>query len=125
MYLFLDDERRPGQVTWDRDFPCVPICMWNIVRDIYQFKDFIDANLDKIEHIAFDHDLGPDHYPKSATDMGDHSDGKTGLDCAKYLVECCIDRNVKLPNYSVHSMNPVGRENIISYLENFRRYQST
>ena len=118
MYLFLDDERMPYQVTWDRDFPQGKV--WQIVRHIYEFIDFIELNLGMIEHIAFDHDLGPEHYPWNGNK---HDDGKTGLDCAKFLVEQCIDRNIKLPNFSVHSMNPAGNANIRSYLESFRRHQ--
>lgn len=121
MYLFLDDERVPSGVTWDPEFPLGK--QWFIVRDIDQFKKVIDWNLENIEHIAFDHDLGPNHYPRSVTDMGDHSDGRTGMDCAKYLVDQCIERNIKIPNFSVHSMNPAGRENIRSLLNGFRRHQ--
>lgn len=120
MYLFLDDERRPGQVSWDRRFPQVPVCMWHIVRDVDQFKAFIDEHLTNITHIAFDHDLAEEHYPWNG---GVTDDGRTGLDCAKYLVEQCMDRNIKCPNFSSHSMNPNGRDNIISLLENFTRFQ--
>jgi hypothetical protein len=45
---------------------------------------------------------------------------KTGLDCAKWLVDYCIDNQLDLPKYYVHSANPIGRQNIINYLENFR-----
>lgn len=118
MYLFLDDCRNPRDVTWDKNFPLGK--QWYIVRNIDQFKEFIDDNLRSIEHIAFDHDLAPEHYPE----MGDVSDdGKTGHDCAKYLIEVCINKNIKLPNFSAHSMNPSGRDNIVSLLENFRKFQ--
>jgi hypothetical protein len=48
---------------------------------------------------------------------------KTGYHCAKWLVEYCLDKNLKLPDFQVHSMNPVGKANIQSYLDNFRRVQ--
>jgi hypothetical protein len=120
MFLFLDDERVPRQVTWDPEFPMLGTILWHIVRDIDEFKGFIDAHLPEITHIAFDHDLGPEHYPWNGNK---HDDGRTGMDCAKYLVEQCIERNIKLPRFSVHSMNPAGRENIRSYLKNFRNFQ--
>src|SRR5690349_6428977 len=119
MYLFLDDERVPSVVTWDAEFPS-PDMPWNIVRNIDEFKQFIDTYLPKITHIAFDHDLGPDHYPWNGNK---HDDGRTGMDCAKYLVEQCIDRNITLPRFSVHSLNPAGRENIRALLNNFKRHQ--
>jgi hypothetical protein len=122
MFLFLDDERVPGIVNWDPQFPMQQWIRWHIVRNIEEFKDFIDMYLDEIEHIAFDHDLGPEHYPWNGNK---HDDGRTGMDCAKYLVEECMNRNINLPNFSVHSMNPAGRDNIMSLLTSFRRHQST
>lgn len=56
--------------------------------------------------ISFDHDLGP---------------GKTGYDCAKFLVEYCLDHGITNINFSVHSQNPVGKENIEFLLRNFNR----
>lgn len=55
--------------------------------------------------ISFDHDLGEE---------------KTGYDCAKFLVEYCLDHVETLPDYKVHSQNPVGKENIEKLLENFK-----
>ena len=53
-----------------------------------------------IERICFDHDLGEE---------------KTGYDIAKYLVK----NGIYIENYSVHSMNPVGRQNIIQLLDHY------
>lgn len=116
MNVFLDDERIPGQVTW----VVMPQVTWTIVRNLDEFKDLIDHHLHVVQFISFDHDLGQKHYPPRC----DYSDGLTGFDCAKYLCEVCMDKNIPLPEYQVHSMNPVGKENIISYLENFKRVQS-
>ncbi len=118
MYIFLDDERRPGQVTWI-EIPCIPVCMWNIVRNIEQFKELLDKALKAgitIKHISFDHDLADIHYG------GDYSDEKTGMDCAKYLVDWCMDNDQPLPEWTVHSMNPVGVENINKLLLNFKDF---
>jgi hypothetical protein len=117
MNLFLDDYRFPYQVTWDQDFPLGK--RWFIVRNFDEFKKVIDLiEIDEIEHIAFDHDLAAEHYNQTGT----IDDGQTGFHCAKYLVEQCMNRNAKLPNFSSHSMNPGGRENILSYLENYRQF---
>ena len=42
---------------------------------------------------------------------------KTGYDCCKFLCDVCMKSNVKHPTYVVHSMNPVGKSNIESYIE--------
>ena len=42
---------------------------------------------------------------------------------AKYLVEYCLAHQLPLPNYQVHSQNPVGKENIERLLENFRNFE--
>jgi hypothetical protein len=54
-------------------------------------------------------------------------DGKpkeyTGLDFAKWFCYYCLDNDINLNEidfcYYVHSANPVGRQNIISFMENF------
>ena len=48
---------------------------------------------------------------------------KTGLDCAKWLTEHCMDTKQKLPDFEIHSMNPAGGENIKSLLLNFKKFQ--
>lgn len=120
MYIFLDDERFPQQVNWDRHFPQIEHSRWHIVRNVEEFKRVVNENLGNIVHIAFDHDLAEEHYPWNG---GVTNDGKTGLDAAKYLCERCMDTGILLPSFSCHSMNPNGKDNILSYLENFRRIQ--
>ena len=89
--LFLDDERFPVS----EDFI--------IARNYDEAVNLIEKNGIPI-FISFDHDLGK---------------SKTGYDFCKYLIDYCIDNNVKMCEYYVHSQNPVGRENIIKYIENF------
>ncbi len=47
---------------------------------------------------------------------------KTGYDCAKWLVNFCMDNNLELPEYYAHSMNTVGRRNILGYLDNYVKF---
>jgi hypothetical protein len=112
MHLFLDDYRNPGDVTWDADLPRG--VDWHVVRNLYEFSDALFAHLHEIQHIAFDHDLADAHYTGTEDEL-------TGYACAKLLVAHCMDRNLPLPNFSCHSMNPAGRANILAYLENYRR----
>ncbi len=68
--------------------------------------------------VSFDHDLADEHYHKNPNDSSFKE--KTGYDCAKWLIEYCIDKSLKFPNYQVHSMNPIGKDNIISLIENYK-----
>lgn len=48
---------------------------------------------------------------------------KTGYDCAKWLVDYCIDNKLTLPKHVyVHSMNPVGKKNIQMLFTNFNNW---
>ena len=95
MPLYLDD-LRPTPEGFDR---------------VYSYEEFV-AYLERKglpDFISFDHDLGED---------------LSGYDCAKYLVAYCLAHQHPLPNYQVHSQNPVGRENIERLLENFKNFES-
>lgn len=118
--LFLDDERAPKQVTWV-DLPAVP---WTIARSYKEFVKIVtDWGLPTC--VSFDHDLCAEHYRASMYNPDRHynqyySDGtfkeKTGYDCAKWMVDYCTTRGLPLPECYVHTMNPIGRENIIKAL---------
>jgi hypothetical protein len=110
--LFLDDERSPMDVfSYTQRFFYVDR-VWLIVRCYDEFIDIINKNgLPSI--ISFDHDLSD---VENGTDKE-----KTGLDCAKWLIEYCLDNEMKVPDYYVHSYNNVGSENIIKYIENYKK----
>lgn len=76
-------------------------------KRVYDYDEFV--NFINTEFISFDHDLG---------------EGKTGFDCAKFLVEFCLDNGVLEINFQVHSQNPVGKENIEKLLANFNRLKN-
>ena len=95
MNLYLDDIRQTPE-NFER------------VYDYDEFVNFINKN-GVPEFISFDHDLG---------------EGKTGFDCAKFLVEFCLDNGVSDINFQVHSQNPVGKENIEKLLANFNRLKN-
>lgn len=124
MKLFLDDIRNPYDVfkltinplyESDKD--------WVIVRDYYQFIDAIHK-FGLPTHISFDHDLSYDAY-LPANQEGDIDYGnleeKTGYDACRWLCEYCLDNKLNVPEYYVHSANPVGAENIKKYIENFKK----
>jgi hypothetical protein len=108
--LFLDDIRFPEDVKY-------PYGRYNNVIICRSFDDAVWT----VKHhgapnfISFDHDLADVHY---ITGDGE----KTGYTFAKWFCDWVIDNDVSLRSsfdYYVHSMNPVGAENIRSYMRNF------
>lgn len=127
-YLFLDDERDPLDVTWVN----LPLYNWTIVRNYREFVSHIEKNgLPKF--VTFDHDLAIEHYPfmePTATALKadcipyEIYKEKTGYDCAKWLVEYCMENRKFLPEYAIHTKNPVGAENIRCLFRNFQKFQA-
>lgn len=119
--LFLDDERVPLDVKWID----LPLVNWIIARSFSDFVDIINKNgLPKI--ISFDHDLADEHYrefinSKNGEFNYNKMKEKTGYDCVKFLIDYCIDNNLDLPEYYIHTMNPIGRENMNSLLESYKK----
>jgi len=123
--LFLDDVRTIEMVYTD-----VNPQDWVIVRNYHEFVNYIQK-YGLPSFISFDHDLGLEHvkwffnnggYESLPNPLEADFKEKTGYDAAKWLCEYCQDNNLKLPDYAVHSANPVGRQNIIHYLKNFKKF---
>lgn len=118
--LFLDDIRDPrvcvSYMKGNAGFAKYFDTDWVIVRNYEEFVQVIEEKgLPYL--ISFDHDLSWDHYNIDFDVWDDYSSEqlgveKTGADCAEWLKNYCIENNLKLPEFYVHSMNPVGRENI-------------
>jgi len=122
--LFLDDIRDPKEAFSYTGFQDFLKDDWKIVRNYDQFIGFIGRNWEYHKAfpsiIAFDHDLADEHYGAPSTAIFKE---KTGMDCAKWLVDFCIDNELALPSWISHSMNPAGRDNINLFLQNFKRHQ--
>jgi len=106
--LLLDDERSITSVVEVTNNSMYLEHEWIIVRTFDDFCQIIDTKgLPAI--VSFDHDIA------------DFKDGieRSGLTACKYLVDICIDSNMDLPTYFVHSANPRGVENIKGYANNF------
>ena len=123
MKLFLDDERIPVDCAKYMSYRGVDCRIyheeWQIVRNYKEFVAWI-TNHGLPEIISFDHDLADVRYnPATAQTIVVHHE-KTGMDCAKWLVDYCLDNEKKLPSFIVHSANPAGYDNIKGLLENFK-----
>jgi hypothetical protein len=126
--LFLDDIRMPYEVgnyinpVNLREI--YRIKKWVIVRDYDEFVWHIEQNgLPQL--VSFDHDLAAIHYdPRTWTESFVYEE-KTGLDCAKWLINYCNSKNKSLPPCLCHSMNPVGKANIANLIQSYYRHEST
>lgn len=123
--IFLDDERNPEDVTW---IVYPNGIVWDaICRNYDQFVQTIEKN--GVPAIcSLDHDLGMTAYREffraNAFDKKINYDRileKTGMDCARFLANYCVDRNLPLPVYYLHSMNPMGCENMKSVLDSAKK----
>lgn len=118
--LFLDDNRIPTHVTWVN----LPTCQhYSVVRNYNEFVNLITLR-GIPRFVSYDHDLADSHYGHGLRGDQipyDSYKEKTGYDCAKWLVNECMIKGVKHPPYIVHSMNPVGKQNIISYVESYNK----
>lgn len=101
-YLFIDDLRDPFK---DNRIKTMDLSEYELVwiKSYDEVIQFLQTEWPDI--IDFDHDLGEE---------------KTGYDVAKYIVNTCLDKNCKLPEFYCHSANPCGKENILSLLQNFK-----
>jgi hypothetical protein len=126
-HLFLDDGRQPEDVKWLE----LPPLAWVVVHD---YKEFVNAIRTRgiPATVSFDHDLCQEHYDEytCAHDPRMLSFGtiryhifkeKTGYECAKYLAEECVCKDVPIPTYYIHTLNPIGKANILNALEPIRK----
>ena len=129
--LFLDDIRGLHDINYRTkfigvdDFPIYKTQEWVIARSYNAFVEIIkERGLPKL--ISFDHDLADIHYTEEYQDgrltmkYKETSGERTGYHAAQWLVDYCIDNKLPLPEFKVHSFNPVGAENIYSLLTNFK-----
>jgi hypothetical protein len=135
--LFLDDNRNPVHcITYMhlRIGLKNPIYLqneWVIARNYESFKNTVEE-MGLPEFVSFDHDLADEHYGKYGADLQSpegweeyHTDENreyTGYDCAKWLVNYCMDHKKSIPPFTVHSMNPIGTERIMNYLKNAEKW---
>jgi hypothetical protein len=98
-HIWLDDFRPPAIQD-----PYKESIVW--VKTYDEFVNQVKVFGDKISNciVHFDHDLG---------------EGKDGYDCAKFLINWCIDNEYPAPDYDIQSANPIGRENIDSLFKSY------
>jgi hypothetical protein len=107
-------------------------CNWTLVKTYEEFVHVIETyGLPKF--ISYDHDLGDRAYHEYFKAVAENRkfnydaiDEKTGYDCVKFVIDKCIAcGNIPHPEYAVHSMNAIGKANIISYIKSYERSRSS
>ena len=106
--LYLDDVRNPNGKDWI------------VVRTYEEFTTWITEN-GIPDEISFDHDLAHINYDSTNGQENFVYREKTGYDAAKWLCEYCWTNGIPIPEWNVHSANPVGRDNIIQLVKNFEK----
>jgi hypothetical protein len=125
--LWLDDIRNPYEDNWLMFSPIEnPNITW--VKSYKEFTTWIEF-FGLPDAICFDHDLGMEVVLKARSKgMSKRKSRKlkqqekTGYDCAKWLVDYCLDNKLDLPLYNIQSANPVGKENIDRLLKQFKKH---
>lgn len=112
--IYLDDVRTPIETDWI------------VVRSYDEFVAKVnEIGLENIEYISLDHDLGDSAmrewhtnvYVNYKLDYNNITE-KTGMDCAKWLVEQWLDGKPVVEVYT-HSANAIGSANIMGYINNY------
>ena len=98
--LFLDDERQTTYVDPNGER------MWFVARSTEEAKDLV-IDLGFPWFMSLDHDLGPDD---------------TTMKFLNWLVwEYGGNAITHVPDYQIHSANPIGSRNIESFMESWKR----
>ena len=129
--IYLDDVRTPVNTEWV------------VVRSYDEFVEKVrELGFENIDVISLDHDLGDTAMSEYFNNVSpnytlDYSniEEKTGMDCAKWLVDYYYDNynfsedlisrkskkliGITFPKVYTHSANPIGSANIMGYINNF------
>mgnify|MGYP003331014573 FL=1 len=112
--VYLDDIRTP--ISPD----------WVVVRSYDEFVSKVsELGLKNIELISLDHDLGDSAMKEWYSNVMNHYRlnydniiEKTGMDCAKWLVEQWMNGEPHC-RVMVHSANAIGSGNMMGYINNY------
>lgn len=131
--LWLDDIRDPKDNMWlnwlakHEVNPSYYEITW--VKNYDDFVKYIKFN-GMPDVICFDHDLGEDVARERVSSGMSKRQARikkretiSGYECAKWLVDLCIDKDIDLPMWRIQSANPVGAKNINSLLVNYAKFR--
>jgi len=122
--IYLDDVRTP--ISPNNEW-VDGLEEWTVVRSYDEFVEKVTKiGLKNIKLISLDHDLGDSAinewhtnvYYNFTLDYNNITE-KTGMDCAKWLVEKWMDGE-PVCVVMVHSANAIGAANIMGYVNNYK-----
>jgi hypothetical protein len=117
--LFLDDMRWPRDTFLYTSNKMYLDMEWDIAMNYDQFVDAVKKR-GIPDVVSFDHDLAEEHYENKLP--YDQYNEKTGYDCAKWLIDYCIDHNKDIPKIVlIHSLNVPGSKNIESLFYTYEK----
>jgi len=100
MNLWVDDIREPPDG-------------WVWAKSAAEAKQYLKTR--QVEKASLDHDLSFDHYS-----VTDNYNEETGYDLVKWM---CETGHWPKEKPVVHSMNPVGRQNMIQLIDRYFQYE--
>lgn len=95
-YIFVDDEREYAGSKFNDQYVVIVVRTYEGVIGLLDYC--VEHNIEVL--LDLDHDLGTE---------------KTGYDICKYIVE----NNIRDVQYRIHSMNPVGRDNMEQLMSHY------
>ena len=124
--LFLDDFRVPRDAYMVCRDPRYNTLEWVPAINYDEFVALIETK-GVPDLVAFDHDLADEHYDKCqkfpADIKYDELKEKTCCHAARFLVEHCLEKDVDIPDYLIHTQNYGGGLNIRSVMESGKKVQ--
>lgn len=122
MNIYLDDVRQPKDTYPGNGVRCGHLVLdvlsdfdrakWTTVRTFNDFVNTLLSNIDKIERISFDHDLGDHRGNWNSVFKRYH----TGYDAVSLVEQLVFEGRMKAPSMKCHSANPVGVERILQVI---------
>jgi len=117
--LYLDDVRTPHESYG-----------FTVVRNFAEFVEYI-VTKGIPDVMSLDHDLNENHYMLQGNQWSIYPElvdqqevdvnvfGETGYDICRWLINYCEENKLILNEVYVHTMNPVGAQNMIAVLNPF------
>lgn len=123
--LFLDDDpsRSPALVANWMNVGVRHVYRENLWERVWNYDEFVNCITTRglPEIVSFDHDLADEHYAPTGISYDEFKD-KTGYHCMQWMIQYIMDNNLEPPEVHIHSLNPVGAENIETLFKNFIKH---
>lgn len=107
IHLWLDDERDPTNPSTQTLFHSTGKEVW--AKTAHEAISLLQTG--EVTHISLDHDLG--------------DNSESGMTVARYIEEAAFHGTLPKLQWTVHSMNPIGKKNMETALNNANKFWDT